>query len=191
MQSLFTRARTTSQSARAAQAQGASDEFGRVGGGLRSETLPPLPPKKDKEKKDKSKRQRTTSIPKDNRPSFLRSSPEPDLPGESRHPVLWLALTRCSPTKPSAAPGRWLPSPLHTLCSPRGRTRRSCPKLLWIPVYRKRRYIVARRRAALIECTRRRARTARSVLIVVPYASLTQLFQHRPLYSPSVLNAGH
>lgn len=86
MQSLFTRARTTSQSARAAQAQAASDEFGRVGGGLRSETLPPLPPKKDKEKKDKSKRQRTTSTPKDNRPSFLRgSSPEPDLPGESCH----------------------------------------------------------------------------------------------------------
>jgi hypothetical protein len=75
MHSLFSRARTTSQS-RAKEL--ASDEFGRVA----AELPPPLPKKdkKDKDKKDKDKRrQRTTSIPKDTRPSFLRSpSPEPE-----------------------------------------------------------------------------------------------------------------
>ncbi|KAG9119317.1 hypothetical protein FRC07_005708 [Ceratobasidium sp. 392] len=90
MQSLFSRARTTSQTARNSQAQSASDEFGRVGGGRKSDTLPPLPrkDKEKKEKKDKSQRQRTISIPKDNRPSFLRSSsPEPELPAPQLPPL--------------------------------------------------------------------------------------------------------
>ncbi|CAE6411917.1 unnamed protein product [Rhizoctonia solani] len=70
----FSRARTTSQTKRK-EAEFSSDEFGRVSSGQRSETLPPIPPKKDKDKR----RQRTTSTPKDNRPSFLRSpSPEPE-----------------------------------------------------------------------------------------------------------------
>ncbi|KAJ1304068.1 hypothetical protein OPQ81_008475 [Rhizoctonia solani] len=75
MHSLFSRARTTSQTKRK-DADVPSDEFGRVSG-QRSDT-PPVPPKKDKKDKDK-RRQRTTSTPKDNRPSFLRSpSPEPE-----------------------------------------------------------------------------------------------------------------
>ncbi|KAG8778196.1 hypothetical protein FRC12_025108 [Ceratobasidium sp. 428] len=107
MQSLFSRARTTSQTARNSQAPAASDEFGRVGAARKSDTLPPLPRKdKDKkDKKDKSQRQRTISIPKDNRPSFLRSSsPEPELPTQSQLPPLQAGgfLPRYIPSAPTS-----------------------------------------------------------------------------------------
>ncbi|KAG9096851.1 hypothetical protein FRC06_008265 [Ceratobasidium sp. 370] len=123
MHSLFSRARTTSQTARTAQAPAASDEFGRVSASHKSETLPPLPRKdKDKkEKKDKSQRQRTISIPKDNRPSFLRtSSPEPELPTQPQLPPLQVGgfLPRYIPSAPTSTeredPARQPYGYLHT-----------------------------------------------------------------------------
>ncbi|CAE6482956.1 unnamed protein product [Rhizoctonia solani] len=102
MHSLFSRARTTSQSKRK-DADFPSDEFGRVSGGQRSETLPPVPPKKEKKDKDK-RRQRTTSTPKDNRPSFLRS-PSPDAEPVPALPPLQAGgfLPRYIPSAPTGA----------------------------------------------------------------------------------------
>ncbi|KAG8686107.1 hypothetical protein FRC08_012743, partial [Ceratobasidium sp. 394] len=123
MHSLFSRARTTSQTARTPPGQAVSDEFGRVSAAHKSETLPPLPRKdKDKkEKKDKSQRQRTISIPKDNRPSFLRSSsPEPELPTQSQLPPLQVGgfLPRYIPSAPTSTerddPARQPYGYLHT-----------------------------------------------------------------------------
>ncbi|QRV95888.1 hypothetical protein RhiJN_23906 [Ceratobasidium sp. AG-Ba] len=123
MHSLFSRARTTSQSARTSQAPTA-DEFGRAPA-AKADTLPPLPPKhkdkdKDKDKKDKSKRQRTISIPKDSRPSFLRTnSPEPDLPAQQLPPLQAGGfLPRYIPSAPSTSeredPARQPYGYLHT-----------------------------------------------------------------------------
>ncbi|KAF8747730.1 hypothetical protein RHS01_11282 [Rhizoctonia solani] len=72
-------------------------------GAYRSETLPPVPPKKDKKDKDK-RRQRTTSIPKDSRPSFLRS-PSPDAEPVPPLPPLQAGgfLPRYIPSAPSSA----------------------------------------------------------------------------------------
>ncbi|KDN37847.1 hypothetical protein RSAG8_09901, partial [Rhizoctonia solani AG-8 WAC10335] len=114
---LFTRARTTSQTKRR-DADFPSDEFGRMSSGQRSETLPPVPPKKDKKEKDK-RRQRTTSTPKDNRPSFLRSpSPEPE-PVPALPPLqVGGFLPRYIPTAPTGAdqddPARTPYGYLHT-----------------------------------------------------------------------------
>ncbi|KAF8666934.1 hypothetical protein RHS04_09376 [Rhizoctonia solani] len=102
MHSLFSRARTTSQTKRK-DIDFPSDEFGRTNGAYRSETLPPVPPKKDKKDKDK-RRQRTTSIPKDSRPSFLRS-PSPDAEPVPPLPPLQAGgfLPRYIPSAPSSA----------------------------------------------------------------------------------------
>ncbi|KAF8756502.1 hypothetical protein RHS01_04262 [Rhizoctonia solani] len=88
-------------------------------GAYRSETLPPVPPKKDKKDKDK-RRQRTTSIPKDSRPSFLRS-PSPDAEPVPPLPPLQAGgfLPRYIPSAPSSAERDDPPAPRTDICPPK------------------------------------------------------------------------